>query len=58
MNYVIKNKRLKDYLYALGFDYEKVPDRTGKQEFVYLFPNTDILNDAISYYTDFKKNFK
>ena len=58
MNYVIKNQRLTNYLYSLGFDYRKVKDRTGKQDFVYLFPNSDDLAKAISYYTQFKNKRK
>ena len=58
MNYVIKNKRLKDYLYDLGFHYKEVPDKTGKQKYVYLFPDEDILHEAISFYTNFKNKFK
>ena len=51
MEYVIKNDRLKNYLYTLGFTYREVPDRTLKQKFVYLFPNTDLLKEAITFYT-------
>lgn len=56
MEYVIKNIRLRDYLYTLGFNFREVPDRTLKQEFIYLFPNTDLLKTAITFYTQLHKN--
>lgn len=55
MEYVIKSKRLKEYLYCLGFDYRQVPDKTGKQEYIWLFKNTNTLKDAITYYTNTKR---
>lgn len=54
--YVIKNKRLKNFLYALGFNYIKDQDVTGQHEFIYLFPNTQELRYAITFYTDFKNS--
>lgn len=54
MEYVIKNIRLRDYLYTLGFNYREVSDKTQKQEFVYLFENTESLKNAITFYTQFK----
>lgn len=56
LNYVIKSWRLRNYLYTLGFNYRQVNDKTGKQDYVYLFPNSEDLNKAITYYTQFKKN--
>lgn len=53
--YVIKNNRLKDFLYSLGFNYSTVEDKTRLQKEVYLFPNIPALMDAITYYTNFKK---
>lgn len=58
MNYVIKNRRLRDYLYTLGFNYKEVSDKTGKQNYVYLFPIDENLEKAITYYTQFKNNKK
>jgi len=55
MEYVIKNSRLKEYLYTLGFSYREVPDRTLKRKFVYLFPNTALLKQAITFYTQLHK---
>lgn len=54
MEYVVKNNRLKDYLYTLGFTYREVPDKMQKQEFIYLFSNTESLREAITFYTQFK----
>ncbi len=54
MEYVVTKKRLRDYLYSLGFYYRKVPDKTGKQDEVWLFPKNDLLLDAITYYTKMK----
>lgn len=54
MEYVVKNKRLRNYLYTLGFDYRVVPDKTGIQDVVFLFPNTDELQKAINFYGSFK----
>lgn len=53
--YIIKNKRLRDYLYNLGFDYKQQEDKTLRQDFVYVFSNTDLLQEAIRFYTEFKK---
>lgn len=55
--YVIKNNRLKNYLYALGFNFEVQEDRTGQQEKVYLFKKSNMLLEAITYYTDFKNKY-
>jgi len=51
MEYVIKSKRLKDYLYTLGFNYREVPDKLGKQEYIYLFTNTEALHESITFFT-------
>lgn len=55
MEYVVTSKRLKNYLYTLGFDYREVPDKTQKQEFVWLFKNTDLLKEAIIFFSQQKK---
>jgi len=54
MEYVIKNIRLRDYLYNLGFTYRKVLDKTHRQEFIYLFKNNEKLHQAITFYTSMK----
>lgn len=58
MEYVIKSERLRKYLYALGFNYRQVTDKTGKQAFIYLFEDTDDLKEAITFYTELKKRLK
>ncbi len=55
MEYVVTNKRLRKFLYSLGFNYRKVPDKTGKQDEVWLFQKDEMLMDAITYYSNFKK---
>lgn len=55
MEYVIKTKRLRNYLYCLGFNYRQVKDKTNKQEFIWLFENNELLQDAIAYYNNHKK---
>ncbi len=55
MVYVVKNERLRDYLYCLGFNYKKVKDKNQIQEYIYLFKKTERLLNAITYYTNFKK---
>lgn len=54
--YVIKNERMKNYLYSLGFNYKKTEDKTGKQDFIYLFQKSDKLFDAMTFYTNTHKN--
>jgi len=54
MEFVIKNLRIRNYLYTLGFYYREVPDRTGSQKYVWLFPNDESLQEAIKFYGDFK----
>ncbi|ERI90970.1 hypothetical protein HMPREF1982_03532 [Clostridiales bacterium oral taxon 876 str. F0540] len=58
MEYVIKNPRLREYLYKLGFDYREVSDKTGKQDYVWLFKNTTELLEAITFYTTLKNKLK
>lgn len=58
MKYVVKNSRLKDYLFSLGFNYKQVVDRTGNQDFVYLFETENGFNDAMRFFYDFRNNAK
>lgn len=51
--YVIKNDRLKTFLFTLGFDYTRQKDITGKQCFVWLFDDTESLQKAIRFYTKY-----
>ncbi|WP_356832238.1 DUF5659 domain-containing protein [Clostridium botulinum] len=55
MYYVIKTKRLKNYLYSLGFNFKQSIDKTGRQKYIFLFKNTNELNIAINFYHNFKK---
>lgn len=55
MKYVIKNERIKNYLFCLGFNYIEVPDQTGKQDKVFLFENDELLQKAISFFTANKR---
>ena len=53
MEYVIKSRRVTEFLYALGFDYREQKDITGKQEYIWLFKNTEEFRSALTYYTNF-----
>lgn len=55
--YIIKNKRLKRYLYSLGFNYKEQEDLTRKTDKVYLFQKSDALFEAITFYTEFKNKY-
>ena len=55
--YIIKSKRLANFLYTLGFNYKNIPNAFG-DGFVYAFRNTDELQEAMSFYTVFKKEHK
>lgn len=55
MDYIIKNKRLANYLYCLGFVYKKIPNKYDSTKHVYAFPNTELLQEAIKFYDVFKK---
>lgn len=57
-NYVVKNPRLKNYLYTLGFYYRLSRDTTGQQDYIFLFEDTKDLQEAISFYTQFKNKKK
>jgi len=57
-NYVVKNPRLKNYLYTLGFYYIPSRDTTGQQDYIFLFEDTKDLQEAISFYTRFKNKKK
>lgn len=55
--YIIKNKRLANFLYTLGFNYKNIPNAFG-EGYVYAFRNTDELHEGISFYTNFKMKHK
>lgn len=50
--YVIKNKRMMQYLYSLGFNYQTQKDRTGINECVYIFQDTHLLRESITFYSN------
>lgn len=49
--YTITNKRVREYLYSIGFYYEKVKTEEGE---VYLFERSPLLKEAMTFYTQFK----
>ena len=53
--YVIKTQRLANWLYYLGFNYRNVIDKTGRQEYIYLFNDTEELHKAITFWNEFRK---
>lgn len=55
MEYVVTSERLRNFLYSLGFDYRRVPDKTKKQKYVWLFANDDMLKEAITFFSNYKK---
>lgn len=55
MEYVVTSERLRNFLYSLGFNYRKVPDKTNRQEYVWLFENDDMLKEAITFFSNYKK---
>jgi hypothetical protein len=56
MEFVIMSKRMRDWLFLLGLDFREVPDRSNRQEFIWLFKNNDKLKQAITFYKEFKSS--
>ena len=56
MEFVVMSKRMRNFLYLLGLDFREVPDKTNRQEFVWLFQNTCKLKQALLFYKNFKKS--
>lgn len=56
--YVVKNERMKNYLYNLGFNFELQKDKITKVDYVYLFKNSNNLLEAITFYSDFRRERK
>jgi len=52
--YVVKNKRQREYLYNLGFNYSKSQDLYNPSQEVYLFKKTDLLMESITFYSHIK----
>ncbi|AGK96773.1 hypothetical protein [Clostridium pasteurianum] len=55
MDYVVTSERLKLYLFTLGFTYRQVPDRSGRQKYIWLFSKTDMLFDALTFFSQNKQ---
>jgi hypothetical protein len=55
MDYVVTSERLKSYLFLLGFTYRQVPDRSGRQKYIWLFEKSDMLNDALTFFSHNKQ---
>ena len=52
--YVVKNKRQREYLYNLGFNYSKSQDLYNPSQEIYLFEKTSLLLEAITFYSHIK----
>lgn len=55
MEYVVTSERLKQYLFCLGFIYRQVPDRSRRQKYVWLFEKSDMLSDALTFFSKNKQ---
>lgn len=56
--YVIKNRRLKNFLFSLGLNYKKKVDKYDDTKNIYLFEDNKKLRECITFYTEFKKENK
>lgn len=52
--YVVNNKRQKEYLYCLGFDYIVQKDKFDDMKEVWIFDRTEKLLEAIDFYCKFR----
>ncbi|GCD12721.1 hypothetical protein [Clostridium tagluense] len=52
--YVVKNKRQREYLYNLGFNYSKSQDIYNPSQEIYLFEKSDLLMESITFYSHIK----
>ena len=52
--YIVNNRRQKDFLYLLGFEYETKPDRKDQTKEIWLFDRTENLLEAIDFYCKFR----
>ena len=48
--YMVVNKRLRNYLFSLGFDYTTRRDKKNVKNKVYIFNNNNKLQECISFY--------
>ena len=56
--YVVIKKRLRNFLYSLGFNYEVKDDITGRQKKIFLFEDNERLRECISFYSKIHKENK
>ena len=56
--YIVNNKRQRDYLYLLGFEYMSRTDKYDKSKEVWVFDRTDLLLEAIDFYCKFRNKIK
>lgn len=52
--YIVNNKRQKEYLYCLGFDYVIQRDKFDNTKDVWVFDKTNELLEAIDFYCKFR----
>ena len=52
--YVVNNRRQRDYLYLLGFEYTSRVDKFDREKEVWLFDRTELLLEAIDFYCKFR----
>ena len=56
--YVVNNRRQRDYLYLLGFEYMSRTDKYDRNKEVWVFDRTDLLLEAIDFYCKFRNKKK
>lgn len=53
--YMVVNKRLRNYLFSLGFDYNTRRDKKNINNEVFIFNNSNKLQECISFYVKIHK---
>ena len=56
--YIVNNRRQRDYLYTLGFDFMSRTDKFDRNKEVWVFDRTDLLLEAIDFYCKFRNKHK
>lgn len=56
--YVVNNRRQRDYLYLLGFEYMSRLDKYDRNKEVWVFDRTELLLEAIDFYCKFRNKMK
>ena len=56
--YVVNNRRQRDYLYLLGFEYMSRLDKLDRNKEVWVFDRTDELLEALDFYCKFRNKMK